>query len=298
MQGFPHTLTHAAPLDSPQTSRKESRRSQSCGNELVSCVSDNEILYKAIGYRPPKWPSVQMLECDEYPWASSEEGGNWKPDNERSRACVPRVQNNQGGACVEMLSAIKQNVGQMEPVEPSTGRVDMWAPWGKDTNKEVWYTTDSVGGVNNRLTEYDNDVPVPVGWSEAQWRAYQTPQDCAKGKCSWVFKRNYTFNIVQDASDGTDLWDATGKSVVGGKFAIRNANGYGSILCAVNIFGQDTYYKEPMDAAGRVYNALCYNTDAGVSMFTLDPLISLHVRADLECRTLLAEPERLLAMQD
>ncbi|KAH8891138.1 hypothetical protein GQ53DRAFT_687387, partial [Thozetella sp. PMI_491] len=263
LQNLPHTLTHAAPLDASQTTRKNTRRTQSCGNEFESCFTDNEVLYAAIGYRPPS-STVQMLECDEYPWASSEEGGNWKPANERSRLCVPRVQNNHGGQCIEMLSGIQSNVGQMEPVDPPAGksRVDMWAAWGKSAQQNIWYTEDDVGSVQNRMTDYDNAQPVPVGYSESDWKKTGN-----SNKHSWVFKRNYTFDIADDASDGVALWDATSKKIINSRDTIRNANGYGSVLCALNKFGQDTYYKYPTDSNGQQWNALCYKLPIGTNHY-------------------------------
>ena len=129
-QGLPHTLTHAAWLEDKQKARNRQKRQQSCGSELESCRHDNEVLYAAIGWRPLT-TAVQMLECDEYPWAASEEGGNYLPESRRSRLCVPRVQNNYGGQCIEMLSNLQSNVGKMEPVDPPKDkkRVDMWASW-------------------------------------------------------------------------------------------------------------------------------------------------------------------------
>ncbi len=127
---MPHTLTHAAWLEKSQQARNRQKRQQSCGSELESCRHDNEVLYAAIGWRPLT-TAVQMLECDEYPWAASEEGGNYLPESQRSRLCVPRVQNNYGGQCVEMMSNLQSNVGKMEPVDPPKDkkRVDMWASW-------------------------------------------------------------------------------------------------------------------------------------------------------------------------
>ena len=243
-----------------------------------------------------------MLECDEYPWAASEEGGNYLPESRRSRLCVPRVQNNYGGQCIEMLSNLQSNVGKMEPVDPPKDkkRVDMWASWyvlqhlsplnplwpvqmiyqlflrflftqvtnsasrGQSDVSNIWYTTDDVGGVQNRLTEYDNPQPVPVGWDPRGWAATGNGD-----RTSWVFKRNYTFDIVDDASDGTGLWDATGKRLLDTSATIRNANGYGSVLCAVNTFGQDEYYKYPRDASNRQWNALCYKLPMSTRMFLI-----------------------------
>lgn len=261
LANLPHTLTHAAALDTKQESRKTARRSQSCGSELVSCVHDNEVLYADISWRPPK-PTVQMIECDEYPWASSEEGGNWMPANQQSRLCVPRVQNNHGGQCISMLSDIQSNIGQMDPNKDAKDRKDVWVPWGKSTQQKVWYTEDKINGVNNSMTEYEVKQPVPVGWSEAEWKKLGHSD-----KLSWVYKRNYTFDIVDDASDGTDLWGASSVQVIDPAETIRNPTGYGSVLCAVNIFDQNTYYKNPRDSKNREWNALCYKNPIGIRKF-------------------------------
>ena len=105
MQTLPVTLTHAAPLDTDQGKRQTSRRSQSCGSEFESCKLDNDNLYDLTGWTTGK-DTVKMLECDEFPWAASEEGGHYRPANERSTRCVPRVQNNYGGQCVGASSPI------------------------------------------------------------------------------------------------------------------------------------------------------------------------------------------------
>ncbi|KAF3763479.1 hypothetical protein M406DRAFT_74093 [Cryphonectria parasitica EP155] len=56
---------------------------------------------------------------------------------------------------------------------------------------------------------------------------------------SWVFKRNYTFAII-DGGNGNfhcHIWD--------------------NIVCAVNIFDQDEYHKYPIGGNGKTYNAWC-----------------------------------------
>ena len=244
----------------------------------MSCAHDNELLYDAIGWRPDKWPSVQMMECDEYPWAASEEGGNWMPENQKSRRCVPRVQNNHGGQCISMLSDIQSNIGQMDPdkTKDAKDRKDVWVPWGKSSQQNIWYTEDKVNGVNNSMTEYEVRQPVPVGWSEAEWKKLGHSD-----KLSWVYKRNYTFDIIDDASDGTGLWGATDVKIIKPTDTLRNPNGYGSVLCAVNIFGQDTYYKNPRDSSNREYNALCYKTPIGTRKFYIGiPIRFLHFHSN------------------
>jgi chitinase len=45
-----------------------------------------------------------LLQCDEFPWGSSEQGGTYLPSNQRRTKCVPNFQNNWHGKCVREYS--------------------------------------------------------------------------------------------------------------------------------------------------------------------------------------------------
>jgi hypothetical protein len=76
---------------------------------------------------------------------------------------------------------------------------------------------------------------------------------------SWLFKRNYTFSIMDDGSKGSSWWDATGKQFTTGKYTFKNLdpNDYSSIVCGINIFGHDEYYKMPQDGKSAPFNGMC-----------------------------------------
>ncbi len=103
---LPMVMTHAGRITNHDEERRKERRKESCDTkgeydipELeLYCGYDNEILYEYL--RRPASRSVQLLECDEFPWAASEEGGNYLPKSQSSRHCIPRVQNNHAGQCV------------------------------------------------------------------------------------------------------------------------------------------------------------------------------------------------------
>jgi len=180
---LPMTLTHASVISEDSMMRKKQRRSEACKNndpepdglhrDRKSCKEMNEELYKA-GFPRPAHSTVQVLECDEFPWAASEEGGSFMPVNERSRLCVPRVQNNYAGQCVDLLNDMQSNVGKMEPIDPPNGqkRPNLWAYWGgkQNANVKIWYTTDVINGVQNRMTTYSTRQPIPVGYLPKTWK--------------------------------------------------------------------------------------------------------------------------------
>lgn len=125
---LPVTLTHAGKITNEDKDRIDARRRYSCKGS--PCRAANEALYKA-GMPRPSGKGVQLLECDEFPWAASEEGGDFGPAASHSRLCIPRIQNNHGGQCVKLLNGVSSNVGKMEPIDPPKGktRKDVWAQW-------------------------------------------------------------------------------------------------------------------------------------------------------------------------
>ncbi|KAF3803809.1 hypothetical protein GCG54_00011647 [Colletotrichum gloeosporioides] len=44
-------------------------------------------------------------------------------------------------------------------------------------------------------------------------------------------------------------------------YALRNFNGYSSVICAGNIFGQDDYYRNPEQGNAGEINCRCYRGD-------------------------------------
>jgi chitinase len=85
-------------------------------------------------------------------------------------------------------------------------------------------------------------------------------------KYSWVFKRDYQVSWLNQGSiSGSDWWDATKWDYANADYG-KNRNGAESIVCAVNIFGQDDVYKYPVHkgSGGNEFNGVCiYNPPPG-----------------------------------
>lgn len=74
----------------------DDRRKIQCPDS--TCLDPTKDLNKALNRRG------LQLQCDEFPWASTEQGGDWLPSNMRSQTCVPSWQNNWHGQCVSKYS--------------------------------------------------------------------------------------------------------------------------------------------------------------------------------------------------
>lgn len=74
----------------------EDRRKSVCPktSKESKCASAIKELNKALRR------NVLQLECDEFPWGSSEQGGEWLPESQRRTECVTSFQNNWHGSCV------------------------------------------------------------------------------------------------------------------------------------------------------------------------------------------------------
>lgn len=165
---WPLHLTHHAnnPTSHPQWDflkrRNDAKRRQQCPNlasNLESCPYETQRLHLAIGHTDS---STMKLECDEFPWASSEEGGNYLPASERSQVCIPSVQNGLGGNCIgkhkrniwhdyfprpdqhltsnelAMLNFLETNVGKLEPgIAKLADRKSQWLYWGGQAGNDM-----------------------------------------------------------------------------------------------------------------------------------------------------------------
>jgi hypothetical protein len=72
---------------------------------------------------------------------------------------------------------------------------------------------------------------------------------------SWMFRRNYTFSVIDNSAQASQWWDTTGHT-----FASAGNRGPGtpdSIICALNNFGQDDLFQ----VAGGKYNGYCLRSD-------------------------------------
>ncbi|KAI3068615.1 CAZyme family GH18 [Aspergillus niger] len=183
------------------------------------------------------------LQCDEFPWKSSEQGGDYLASDARTGTCVASYQNNWHGQCLRMIGDMESNWAKLEPErKDGDDRGDYWLSW----RSGVWTKPGQHGPQGSqyeqRLKEYPEKQPMPDGVPTR-----------SNDKISWVFKRDYEVSFIrQDPStiDGSTWWGATSH-----KFKTKTnsgPSGMDAILCAINHFGQDSVYKLPVG-----YNGYC-----------------------------------------
>ncbi|KAI1104572.1 putative bacteriodes thetaiotaomicron symbiotic chitinase [Jackrogersella minutella] len=228
MSPRPTVLTY-----SNDKTRINDRRSQQCPKEY--CSDAQAQLAAATGRDgSSKGRAKPVLECDEAPWASTEEGGNNLPDNERSATCVPGYQNGGwGGTCQRMIGDLSTNWGQLDPTLDLTDsqKVDNWRNWRTDSGLWTTASTAKTPGANKqRPVLYPNNQPDPDGMDTR-----------SNAETSWLFRRNYTWSLAEDTADASQWWGATGRSFI--NKAYTGPAGWESVLCAINTFGQDKLFK-------------------------------------------------------
>ncbi|KAJ5372784.1 hypothetical protein N7517_004790 [Penicillium concentricum] len=182
-----------------------------------------------------------QLECDEFPWKSSEQGGTWPPESQRRTECVTRFQNGWHGKCLALVGQLTSNWKHLDPdSRTDPNKKDYWVFWQKKTD---WTHAGNYGRGEERvyeqkLIEYDEEMPPPDLGNQGDNK-----------KLSWAFKRDYKTDwlIPQNSLTSADWWNAntptwyTPKSV--GPLTMD------SVLCALNHFGQDDVYKLPGNSA-------------------------------------------------
>ncbi|OQE10109.1 hypothetical protein PENFLA_c093G00176 [Penicillium flavigenum] len=204
-----------------------------------------------------------QLECDEFPWASSEQGGKWLPESQRRIECVTRVQNGWHGNCVKLVGGLSSNWKQLDPESRGDPKkIDYWVSWQKQTD---WTRPNNYGIGENRpyeqkLVEYGEEMPPPDGGDQA-----------GNTKMSWAFKRNYETSWLMPGKSLTsaDWWNANKPTWY--KTSYDGPLTMDSVLCAVNHFNQDNTYKLPgtkVTSSGKIlgeqkeYNAFCKRTNS------------------------------------
>ena len=229
------------------------------------------------------------LSCDEFPFASSEEGGNFlstlnSNPTTAQRTCVPAWQNTLQGNCnseflvhsvlrhrlsltfsPEVLNKVQTNVLYGQP-----GGGENFVQWDNPS----WLSTGPLGSATQRFAVYPNQIPqgngVPTNVSSplrASWmqqlllilRPFQD-YNTHGGAFGYMFRRNFTFGMALPATynDGA-AWTPAGGPAQSWTLASSQQFPPGTdggdvtaIACAVNTFGQRSVYQAD-------YNGLCFN---------------------------------------
>ncbi|KAL8645553.1 MAG: hypothetical protein Q9226_007250, partial [Calogaya cf. arnoldii] len=261
-------------MDNDET-RSRNRRNLACGSRY--CTPTQDILGRLVGV-----PSSQIkLSCDEFPFASTEEGGDYLTTlqvnpTKTQITCVPAWQNTLQGTCIsecssprvlfichvaesyvlELLGEISTNVGYFERSTRGDQAVN-WAKWGGSSN---WLAAGSLGdggGQPQRQALYPDQQPKHFGISQAVSEVLSVVVTLG-----WNYKHNFTHGLAQPQNTGDgDAWDlGTNRAESWDHVNPQTGTGFSGnnmdqIACAVNIFGQDEVFKTG-------FNGYCYNGES------------------------------------
>ncbi|KAF7536258.1 hypothetical protein G7054_g4665 [Neopestalotiopsis clavispora] len=220
------------------------RRDFACGSS--ACAVQQTIYLRDVGMQTGTISGFPLVSCDEFPIASTEEGGSYfgrLPNNPTAIAttCVPDWQQNLQGNCHKLLGRISTNVAY--PDDPTAAA--NWQRWGSGsgtTRNDDWISV-TTGGFQ-RYATYLATIPQAPNMGATQYGTARTGG-------YWI-KRNFTLGLAQPttATDGA-AWGAQPASSwqIDGSTSNTDVT---QIACAVNLFGQSDIYTTD-------YNAYCYN---------------------------------------
>ncbi|KAL1835649.1 hypothetical protein VTJ49DRAFT_6294 [Mycothermus thermophilus] len=222
MNNPPTTLTYAPDVTEVNRRRNVQCPKGFCDSRLTALKLATNIPFK-----------TGALSCDEAPWASTEEGGGWLPAVDRAQTCVPSFMNSAwGGNCQQMVNMLETNWGRLDPTIPEKDKKDYWVPWPDAKSNHAWDTAGfKVGDSEQRLVAYPQDMPPP------QKIGYNRPSN----KFSWMFRRNYTWSVIDNSAQASQWWGATSRQFTSP--GNTGPAGHQYILCALNTFGQDNLFR-------------------------------------------------------
>ncbi|KAK3896731.1 hypothetical protein C8A05DRAFT_39720, partial [Staphylotrichum tortipilum] len=216
----------------PDPAGRDPRRKFACGVSgtvfgTSYCDNDNLLLSLQLGLSSAN--SVAFTSCDEFPFASSEEGGSYFGTlavgaTAVSTLCVPQWQQTIQGKCNGLLAGIQTNVNYFD--DP-TAAPD-WQAWGSVGGGQDWFS-----GAWQRKALYDFQIPQAYGISNA----FYGPD--AQGQYGGYFlRRNFTMGLAEPTA-AAPTWGAQNaaswSSPTGGVTGNTDAT---AIFCAVNTFAQ------------------------------------------------------------
>ncbi|KAL2116052.1 hypothetical protein VTJ04DRAFT_10307 [Mycothermus thermophilus] len=232
MRNRPTTLTYSGAKH-----LVEERRKVQCKSGFCKGASEQFEKATGLGIKSP-------MSCDEAPWASTEEGGDFLDKADRTATCVPSYMNSGfGGNCQKLVSNLVSNWGKLDPTIPNDKKKDNWVEW---KTPRPWTSQTRLGDNENRPVTYPNRMPPPEGM------VGRTDE-----YVSWMFRRNYTWSIIDNSAQSSQWWGVTGREFNNKKYKPRP--GHDAILCALNTFGQDDLFRMPK------YNGYCLQAGTHVS---------------------------------
>ncbi|KAM3447483.1 hypothetical protein MY3296_008663 [Beauveria thailandica] len=227
--------------------RASRRRGQSCPTKTAArlgfCTGDNSARRRA-AWGDPKLGRA-LTNCDEFPFASSEEGGSDfyglypSVGTGTTRTCVPSWQNDQQGLCNKLLSNLDTNIAyyndRKKPESDATKAE--WKNWGPQ--EDGWVTAG--WGNKQRVTGYakTNLQAHSAGISAAQDQKRE----------SWYHKRNFTIQLAYPKTAAATSPTFPGlRSMSGNLFAgksytpmVKALKSMDNVICAVSTNGQNRF---------------------------------------------------------
>ncbi|KAF7176523.1 hypothetical protein CNMCM7691_002841 [Aspergillus felis] len=222
---------------------QSNRRKRACPTGF--CAGDN-VNYRQAALGTTTGPA--LTNCDEFPFASSEEGGSTflglNPDvlTGTVRTCVPTWQNDVQGRCHNLLNNLETNIEYFNTYGSPTLDNPYWQPWGP--NKNTWVTKSGLAG-RQRLSTY-GQTAVPKVFVPGLSQADRESPD----NLSYYHKRNFTlFLSYPRANQNPDgQWPDQSFSsglITGGSSTndpVTTTVGSSTwVICAVNTMGQQRY---------------------------------------------------------
>ncbi|KAI0439807.1 hypothetical protein F4803DRAFT_568057 [Xylaria telfairii] len=244
------------------------RRTQTCTGARNPCSGENgENARKKALLGPPFNNAKNLVNCDEFPFASVEEGGyGWNngvypaAPHGVTRTCVPEWQNTLQGNCNSLLNNIETNVEYFNNADKPTGgdkEKESFQSWNSNSwnVKKSWTKGGDTG--RQRLTRYENDQPKSLSGQNADEQADR--------KLSWFHKRNFTLHLVTNDGTGAATFPngdfSSGSLFPGdaGTPVVNTVNDAAWIMCAVSLRGQERYKWSVNKDGSTTHNGYCWD---------------------------------------
>nr|POE90696.1 chitinase-3-like protein 1 [Quercus suber] len=238
------------------------------------CSQTNKDLRNTVGLQAKRGNGQDLTSCDEFPFGSAEEGGNFfrfdaNQRNNPTATCVPVWQQSLQGNCnsrltlhvcgaflpfdlihhAELFNKLNTNIAFFDQEQGQN--VDaVWKAWTLGAWTTRRHEGDDDVAAFERLARYPEPIPQAPGVYPNEW----SDSDKTLGK---NFKRNYTFGLAYTTAVADTEWGS--QAFVGYDFRDAKNGARGSdataVACAVNTFGQPDVYRWIADKG---FNGYCY----------------------------------------
>ncbi|KAI0197886.1 hypothetical protein F4808DRAFT_473454 [Astrocystis sublimbata] len=257
--------TYPLTFDSFNQNRRRSDTCTGARNPCSGTNGENTLRKNQVGM--PFSGTRNLVNCDEFPFASTEEGGyGWAGNvfpaapQGVTRTCVPEWQNTLQGNCNSLLNNIETNVEYFNDAADPTGsdpERESFQSWNSNAwNTKGSWTAHGDSG-RQRLTRYDSDQPKSLSG--------QNSDEQPDRSLSWFHKRNFTLHLISNAVGQPASFPSNDFSA-GTLFPGRagtpfttTVNDAAWILCAINLRGQERFRWGTNQDGSTQHNGYCWD---------------------------------------